>query len=546
MKKIIYLFILFVFFRAEAANLKIDNTKWLYNAEDNVYYQLQIPYCNKPLDEKFEKLAIFVPEKFMQCSKNNNNTYSCKVNKNAKIKNYTPKTAPIVFPVETEGYSSNLPLEEYQSFKKYTDNGIIYIVAGARGKEHSAPNGVADLKAAIRFIKYNKKSICANTDKIILSGMSGGGAQAAILAAGGNSSFFKPYLQKIGALKKRDDVYGVSVWCPITNLDSANAAYEWNMGVSREDLSEEEQKVSQNLAREFAFYVNQKKFKDENGKRLVISRSPNGEYKEGSYVDYIKNQIENSLNNFLVDTEFPYTMENLENPIVQTRRKYILVKNYRRKYKKPIFKKITIKEILQKTLTFDAPKDYIDYLNQKNEWVTYDEEKNSVKITNIDEFSKNLKKAQKPIGAFDAFDKSTPENLLFGLNSNPSHFDKMSQRVLYHTQYGKEFEKDLSQKDEFNNSIQTRLMMYTPLYYLMDSYKEGKKSTLAKHWRIRSGINQSDTSLTTEVNLALALKNNKKIKTVDFETVWNKAHVRAERKGDWEDNFIDWILSLRD
>ena len=49
--------------------------------------------------------------------------------------------------------------------------------------------------------------------------------------------------------------------------------------------------------------------------------------------------------------------------------------------------------------------------------------------------------------------------------------------------------------------------MYNPLYYLSGYYGGYQKSTVADYWRIRTGIAQSDTSLTTEVNLALALKN---------------------------------------
>lgn len=39
-------------------------------------------------------------------------------------------------------------------------------------------------------------------------------------------------------------------------------------------------------------------------------------------------------------------------------------------------------------------------------------------------------------------------------------------------------------------------------------------------WRIRTGINQGDTALNTEVNLALALENYGT--DVDFETVWDR------------------------
>ena len=67
-------------------------------------------------------------------------------------------------------------------------------------------------------------------------------------------------------------------------------------------------------------------------------------------------------------------------------------------------------------------------------------------------------------------------------------------------------------------------------------------SSVAAHWRIRTGIEQSDTALTTEVNLALALE--ALGKDVDFETVWGEGHAQAERTGDSTENFIAWVNSL--
>lgn len=83
--------------------------------------------------------------------------------------------------------------------------------------------------------------------------------------------------------------------------------------------------------------------------------------------------------------------------------------------------------------------------------------------------------------------------------------------------------------------------MYSPLYYLSRYYEGYGTSTVASYWRIRSGINQSDTALSTEVNLALALENLGM--DVDFETVWGQAHVEAERTGDSTTNFIEWVVA---
>ena len=68
-------------------------------------------------------------------------------------------------------------------------------------------------------------------------------------------------------------------------------------------------------------------------------------------------------------------------------------------------------------------------------------------------------------------------------------------------------------------------------------------SEVAKHWRIRTGIEQPTTSLTTEVNLALALKHCNGVADVDFETVWSQGHEPVEREGASTENFMNWINS---
>ena len=78
------------------------------------------------------------------------------------------------------------------------------------------------------------------------------------------------------------------------------------------------------------------------------------------------------------------------------------------------------------------------------------------------------------------------------------------------------------------------------MYYLSTSSDGFGESTVAKYWRIRSGIKQTDTALTTEVNLALVLDQYEGVE-LDFETIWDKEHVEAESSGDFTDNFIIWV-----
>lgn len=67
--------------------------------------------------------------------------------------------------------------------------------------------------------------------------MSGGGAQSCLMGVTGNSDLYTKYLEENVAVMKdaagnkiKDNVKGSQCWCPITNLDTANAAYEWNIG----------------------------------------------------------------------------------------------------------------------------------------------------------------------------------------------------------------------------------------------------------------------------------------------------------------------------
>ena len=40
---------------------KLDMTKWQYSEDHDIYYQTGVDYCETPADEKYEKLAVFVP-----------------------------------------------------------------------------------------------------------------------------------------------------------------------------------------------------------------------------------------------------------------------------------------------------------------------------------------------------------------------------------------------------------------------------------------------------------------------------------------------------
>ncbi len=163
------------------------------------------------------------------------------------------------------------------------DAGFVYVHAGCRGRDAGAPAGVTDIKAAIRYLRYIDDIAPGDAEKIFVFGMSGGGAQSALVGAAGDSEIYAPYLEQIGAVQGVSDaVYGSMDWCPITNLDSADEAYEWMIGVTRSGLSDEEQMISDAMAASFADYINQAGIKDENGNVLTLEASADGIYQSGS------------------------------------------------------------------------------------------------------------------------------------------------------------------------------------------------------------------------------------------------------------------------
>lgn len=567
---------------------EIDNTKWKYNEEDGVYWQIGISYCENPADEQYETLGIFVPAAYMKAEDNGDGTYTCQIDQDGKVEGYTAADAPIVIPVDTPGYTAMAaPTDYVKDAAEYTAAGFVYVNAGCRGRDAGAPAGITDLKAAVRYIRYCSQKLPGSAERIFTFGMSGGGAQSALMGATGDSELYTPYLNTIGAVTGVSDaVAGSMCWCPITSLDYADEAYEWNMGSSRLDLDEETKELSDNMATAFGEYINKLGLVDEEGNILTLEQSESGIYQAGSYYEYIKDVIEQSLNNFLSDTEFPYTSGGIgKNPggrggigngeDIPDEAKEQLKEGGGRgdRDKKEIGDGETIPDAMKEQFengaqggyadahgefqedgvnringehqdeskTYQTPQEYIDDLNADGVWITYDSTSNTAAITGMEDFVKKCKTASKNVGAFDDLNTAQAENILFGYGDGEgAHFDLIMAELLKNTDYAEAYEKDLQKTDGEGNTVDVRVNMYNPMYYLSDYYDGYQTANVAKYWRIRTGIAQGDTSLTTEVNLALAL-NSYGNTSVDFETVWGQGHVMAERTGNSTDNFISWV-----
>ena len=496
---------------------KIDNSKWLYNAAADVYYQTGISYCETPADESYENLAVFVPGAYMDVTDNGDGTYTCELNDTAEVNGYTASTAPIVMPINTPGYSAQSALTDYTDVSEYMQAGFIYVHAGCRGRDEGAPAGVTDIKAAIRYIRYCDDELAGDAESIFTFGMSGGGAQSAVVGSTGDSELYNAYLEQIGAVMETSDaVLGSMCWCPITNLDTADEAYEWMLGSTRSGLSEDEQQISDKLAEAFAEYVNQAGFTDADGNKLTLETSGSGIYQSGSYYDYMKSIIEESLNNFLADTEFPYDADassqghmagmgngggsgdgnrpdfgNGEKPDGMPRGEAPTGADdgsapdmENAESNDNISRNGSSGSGLSLSGTYESAQDYIDALNMNGEWVTYDADTNTATITSIADYVSALKNASKSLGAFDQLDSGQGENTLFGYgDGNGAHFDQTLAEILNElgSNYTSAYEEDLEKTDSAGNTASTRLDMYTPLYYLLKSEEGYNTSAVAKY-----------------------------------------------------------------
>jgi len=152
--------------------------------------------------------------------------------------------------------------------------GYVVVSPGCRGRDNKdtdgtfygkAPAAIVDLKAAVRYIRHNKGIMPGNTDWIFSTGVSAGGALSALLGASGNSPLFDSYLKEIGAAVAADNIYGSACFCPITDLENADGAYEWMYGTSPTKSGIVDQELSQQLKVIYAGYQSSLKLQGKNG-----------------------------------------------------------------------------------------------------------------------------------------------------------------------------------------------------------------------------------------------------------------------------------------
>ena len=222
-----------------------DNGNPVMEAVRPCYALMDIAYCINPADASVQKIDLYVPEEYMNATDNGDGTFTCTVKREGAFTRsdgvtYTGATAPIIYQNTIDGYAEGAPISltsgrkgaNVGTYNDYLESGYVLASIACRGIDSTvdgtAPAAVVDLKAGIRMLKANSELVPGDTDRIIATGVSAGGAVTSVIGASGNSELYTPYLEEMGAIMdSTDDVYAAMVFCPITNLNIADAAFEW-------------------------------------------------------------------------------------------------------------------------------------------------------------------------------------------------------------------------------------------------------------------------------------------------------------------------------
>ena len=109
---------------------------------------------------------------------------------------------------------------------------------------------------------------------------------SAILGASGNSDAYDGWLEEIGAADAEDNIFAAASYCPVTNLENADGAYEWVFGGQKYGIE------SVALIGDFAAYVNSLGLtKDSIDLEIDDDSQTFRDYIEGLYVKAAQNAL---------------------------------------------------------------------------------------------------------------------------------------------------------------------------------------------------------------------------------------------------------------
>lgn len=596
---------------SEFESLALDSSAWRYDEDNDVYYQLGLTYCKSPATTTYESLAIFVPGAYFTAEENGS-TYSCTINEKAVVGGYTPATAPILMPINTGTLSpqASPTAYGYDGLSPYLEAGCIYVYAGFRGRsagydtssgtEDLFPGGspwpAVDLKAAVRYLRYNADVLPCDASRVFVFGFGAGGGLSAVMGSSGDSALFEPYLTSIGAITHdaegnaiSDAIEGSASWCPVTSFDMADAAYEWSQGQYDETGTRAQESwthaLSQDLASAYGAWINEMDLRNDNDEQLTLDETEAGAYTMGSYASALLANVDDAASYFVQNTTFPYayTPQHLDEPSFPGDPNLLATREADAATQSPTgdaqadgtgtdeagsdatAEETDATDAAEPTVTgvaqvqstiYDSAQNYFAALNDDYWWINYNHSSQGVSVSSLRDFSLHLRPAELSASPYDAPDRSSRVNQLFGVGEESTlHFDATVAALVernvdaysayedWDESYETAWEEDLEKVDSLETDMATRVAMMNPLYWLSGHYEGYGQSSVAPHWRINEGLFDTDTSPCSSLNVVLALRKYDGVADVSYTPVWGQGHVLAERAGSATSNLLAWVLS---
>ena len=611
---------------SEFEGLSLDASAWRYDEENDIYYQLGLTYCKSPATETYESLAIFVPGAYFTAEENGS-TFSCTVNEKAVVGNFTPATAPILMPINTGTLAAQASptAYDYEGLAPYMEAGCIYVYAGFRGRSAGydtssgtgelfpggSPWPVVDLKAAIRYLRYNAGCLPCDASRVFVFGFGAGGGVSAVLGASGDAALYEPYLASIGAVTHdaegktvSDAISGSASWCPVTSFDTADAAYEWCQGQYADDATRSEgtwtRMLSQELAASYGAWVNEMDLRADDDTQLTLDETEAGVFSMGSYASALIGVLDEAATYFVQNTTFPYTYtpQRLEEPtfpgdpnLAATRAADAtttpttsgsvpadgtgegeagevpgdteVINSEETEGEAGAETVETTSQVMMpagvaqvQSTIYDSAQSYFAALNADSWWINYSHGSSSVSVSSLRDFALHMRPATLAASPFDLPDRSSKSNQLFGIGEESTlHFDAMAAEIVeknmdayaecedWDPEYETAWETDLEKVDSLETSMETRVSMMNPLFWLSGHYEGYGQASVAPHWRINEGLFDSETPLATASNIVFALRKYDGVADVSHTPVWGQGHVLAERAGTPTANLIRWVTS---
>ena len=560
------------------AALALDMDSWSYDEGHDVYYQLSVPYCLNPVAKAYQCLSIYVPGPYFNATEKGG-LYSCRVNTTGTVGSYTALTAPVLFPINCPNYSAQQgqTTYSYEGLSPYLQAGCVYVYAGCRGRASGYDsNGsgyyaggfpwmIADLKAAIRYVRYNASSLPIDEDQLVVLGLGAGGCLASVLGTSGDAPAFDDYLDSVGAARWNatgasvsDAPSGVALWNPQAGLQTIDSSYEWMYGqyVSTDSRADGTwtQALSRDLAATWPGWLNSLALTDPEGARLDLAETSGAVCADGGFYTALVGQLEDAAKAFFERTTFPVTIttQNVAGGAFPggdaSAQAATVIEEQQGQGQTPAS---------ATSQSFSSAEEYVASLNGANPWLTYTASSSNVRVSNLAGYVQMCAAPTLPCTGFDSVACNTVQNQTFGVEDQTTlHFSRQIWDVLnanmfdykglagWQSSYVGAWGVDLQVKNEMGETVESRALASDPFSYLEADSALAGTGTVAPHWRVNMGLSQSQAPLSNGYALACALRNNDAVADVLFTGVWGAGYDLSERSGEPETNLLSWVAGF--